>query len=135
LFENIIQSNIFEDIIKILINSDGETSLETKFEAIKALSFIAYCFKLKNANFDGELIYNHETIKNNLFHEECLQLLVSHTASDALEMRYQSLLCLSFLVEADSRALQTLLKLELVQMLLPCVGKPEGFIANYRLFE
>lgn len=127
-FEYVIASGLFEIILRIIINQ--ETPLEVKFEALKALSLMTYCFKLKTADFDGNAFLNNSQIKSNLFHFEFLQILVSAASCDWVEIRYQATLCLAFIAELDGDALSVLIKMEIVQLLSPFITQEKPDVPN-----
>lgn len=110
----IFSNNIFERLLQSIISNDS--ALEVKFEALKALSIILFCSKLKNADTDCNIL-KFDTVKQNLFHPDFLTLLVDAACCDWIEIRYYCLLCLSFMIEYDEGTRIFILKSQLIQNL------------------
>lgn len=96
LFGYISSVGLFGQICTLIVN---EENLHTRWEALKTLSYILACLKVKNETFDGSQYLQTDEIKFYLTSEEFLFVLLNLTYSQCLEVQEQSRVCVGYIIQ------------------------------------
>jgi len=120
LLDFMLNAGIFDQIIVTIVREDNAN---LQWEALKALSYMVSCLKLKDENFDGPQFAQIEQVRNYLFNPEFLNVLWKLAYSTCIEIKEQSLICMGFIAQLseDSRNYM-IVSLQVVPNLTVCLA-------------
>jgi len=96
LFGYIFSVGLFGQLCNLIVTDEN---LHTRWEALKTLSYILACMKVKNETFDGSQYLQNDEVKFYLGSEEFLYLLLNLTYSQCLEVQEQSRVCVGYIIQ------------------------------------
>ncbi len=97
LFGYIFSVGLFGQVCSLIVT---EENLHTRWEALKTLSYVLACLKVKNEVFDGsQYLQQNDEVRFYLSNEEFLTVLLNLTFSQCLEVQEQSRVCVGYIVQ------------------------------------